>query len=113
MLLDDFGVGLLVVILCEAAALLTGIKIDRSFVEEIGESQQDRAIVAAIAGLAHGLGLHVVAEGWSRRNNWPSCATSAATRCRVSFVPPTTGGRHCPRLLAPGNTGGHGYHQLD
>lgn len=61
-LLDDFGVGYSSLSYVKQLHI-DGIKIDRSFVEEIGESQQDRAIVAAIAGLAHGLGLHVVAEG--------------------------------------------------
>ncbi|MBL8512569.1 MAG: EAL domain-containing protein [Betaproteobacteria bacterium] len=61
-LLDDFGVGYSSLSYVKQLHI-DGIKIDRSFVEEIGESRQDRAIVSAIAGLAHGLGLHVVAEG--------------------------------------------------
>ena len=61
-MLDDFGVGYSSLSYVKQLHI-DGIKIDRSFVEEIGESQQDRAIVSAIAGLAHGLGLHVVAEG--------------------------------------------------
>ena len=61
-LLDDFGVGYSSLSYVKQLHI-DGIKIDRSFVEEIGESRQDRAIVAAISGLAHGLGLRVVAEG--------------------------------------------------
>ncbi|MBU6442026.1 MAG: EAL domain-containing protein, partial [Betaproteobacteria bacterium] len=39
------------------------LKIDRSFVSGIEEQASDRAIVAAIVTMAHGLGLRVVAEG--------------------------------------------------
>jgi diguanylate cyclase (GGDEF)-like protein len=40
-----------------------GVKIDRSFVSELGHSDGDTAIVAAIVSLAAALGLDVVAEG--------------------------------------------------
>ena len=60
--LDDFGAGY--------ASLghlrdypVDGIKIDRSFVAELGRSDGDTAIVAAIVSLAAALGLDVVAEG--------------------------------------------------
>jgi EAL domain-containing protein (putative c-di-GMP-specific phosphodiesterase class I) len=39
------------------------IKIDRSFVSELGRSAQDAAIVTAVVTLAHDLGLVVTAEG--------------------------------------------------
>ncbi|MBV8529100.1 MAG: GGDEF domain-containing response regulator [Candidatus Dormibacteraeota bacterium] len=39
------------------------IKIDRSFVSELGRSAQDAAIITAIVTLAHDLGLVVTAEG--------------------------------------------------
>ena len=42
---------------------LDGIKIDRSFVERLGPSSRDQAIVAAVIRMAHTLGLSVVAEG--------------------------------------------------
>ena len=42
---------------------LDGIKIDRSFVERLGPSARDQAIVAAVIRMAHTLGLSVVAEG--------------------------------------------------
>ncbi len=39
------------------------LKIDRSFVERIGEDEEDGVLVAGIVGVAKGLGLRVVAEG--------------------------------------------------
>ena len=42
---------------------LTEIKIDRSFVMDIMNSENDAVIVKAIINLAHNLGLQVTAEG--------------------------------------------------
>jgi EAL domain-containing protein (putative c-di-GMP-specific phosphodiesterase class I) len=39
------------------------VKIDRSFVEQLGTDEQSATIVEAIIGLAHALDLAVVAEG--------------------------------------------------
>ena len=60
--LDDFGTGY------SSLAYLRQfgfdrLKIDRSFVQRIGESAADQAIVRSIVGLAHALNLAVTAEG--------------------------------------------------
>jgi diguanylate cyclase (GGDEF)-like protein/PAS domain S-box-containing protein len=59
---DHFGAGA-----SSLAALrrfpLDKLKIDRSFVTELPQDADSQAVVAAIAGLAHNLGLKVVAEG--------------------------------------------------
>jgi two-component system CheB/CheR fusion protein len=39
------------------------LKVDRSFVDGLGEEAEDTAIVSGITGLAHALGLKVIAEG--------------------------------------------------
>jgi diguanylate cyclase (GGDEF)-like protein/PAS domain S-box-containing protein len=62
LVLDDFGTGY-----SSLGHLrdypVDGVKIDRSFVSELGRSEGDTAIVAAIVSLAAALGLDVVAEG--------------------------------------------------
>ncbi len=60
--LDDFGVGY--ASLAHLRTLpLTELKIDRGFVQDVGNSPQDREVVRSLIGLAHGLGLRVTAEG--------------------------------------------------
>lgn len=60
--LDDFGTGYSSLSYIEAFPL-DRIKIDRSFVALLGQSERSLAIVRAVIGLAHGLGVPVLAEG--------------------------------------------------
>jgi diguanylate cyclase (GGDEF)-like protein len=62
--IDDFGTGYSsMTYLRDLPA--SGLKVDRSFVSRLGVDAEanDYAIVAAIIGLAHAVGLHTVAEG--------------------------------------------------
>ncbi|HSO99381.1 MAG TPA: EAL domain-containing protein [Solirubrobacteraceae bacterium] len=60
--LDDFGTGYST--LAHLRQLQTNIlKIDRSFVSQLGGESRDREIIAAVTGMAHALGMRVIAEG--------------------------------------------------
>ncbi|SDH20714.1 EAL domain-containing response regulator [Pelagibacterium luteolum] len=60
--IDDFGVGYSSLV--QLARLpYSELKIDRRFVADLAVSHESRAIVAAIIGMARGLGLRTVAEG--------------------------------------------------
>jgi len=59
--LDDFGTGYSALAYLQRFDL-TFLKIDRSFVSQLG-NQRDDAVVAAVIDLAHALELVVVAEG--------------------------------------------------
>jgi EAL domain-containing protein (putative c-di-GMP-specific phosphodiesterase class I) len=60
--LDDFGTGYSTLYHLQRLEVDI-LKIDRSFVEQIGGSDRDREIIGAITAMAHALGLSVVGEG--------------------------------------------------
>ncbi|MGY1774338.1 EAL domain-containing protein [Geodermatophilus sp. SYSU D00804] len=60
--IDDFGTGYSSLGRLQALPV-DGIKIDRSFVQQIGDGADDQPILTAMVTLAHCLGLEVTAEG--------------------------------------------------
>ena len=60
--LDDFGTGYSSLTHLRRFSL-DYVKIDKSFIDGLGQSQEDTAIVDHVIGLAHALGLEVIAEG--------------------------------------------------
>jgi EAL domain-containing protein (putative c-di-GMP-specific phosphodiesterase class I) len=72
-MIDDFGTG--------HSSLqrmrdipLDGLKIDRTFVDQLTENHQNRAIVQAIVDLAKNLGLTTIAEGVETAASWRALA---------------------------------------
>jgi EAL domain-containing protein (putative c-di-GMP-specific phosphodiesterase class I)/GGDEF domain-containing protein len=60
--IDDFGIGYSSILYLRQLPLHE-LKIDRVFVDAMSRSREDKEIVATLIQLAHGLDLHVVAEG--------------------------------------------------
>jgi EAL domain-containing protein (putative c-di-GMP-specific phosphodiesterase class I) len=59
---DDFGTGYSALSYLREFPVST-LKIDRSFINDITQSQSDRGLVEAIIAMAHGLHLKTIAEG--------------------------------------------------
>ena len=108
--LDNFGTGY--------ASLLTlrrlpfdEIKIDRSFVGDIGYDTDDAAIVHSTIDLAHSLGLRVVAEGVEDPATWSTlqgygCDEAQGWLVSKPLPPGEMGALLAERLPAPTATKG-------
>lgn len=65
--IDDFGTGYSSLNYLRELPVHT-VKIDYSFVSEIEHSKKGAALVSAIVGMAHGLGINIIAEGVENRH---------------------------------------------
>ena len=72
--IDDFGTGYSSLSYLHMFPLDT-LKIDRAFVNSMEESENSRRIVHSIAGLAHALGMNMVAEGIETKHQMDALRT--------------------------------------
>jgi EAL domain-containing protein (putative c-di-GMP-specific phosphodiesterase class I) len=78
--LDDFGTGYATLAVLRDMPFDI-LKIDRSFIQDVGIAGSDQIIVATIIGLAKRLGLKVTAEGVEHHSTW-----SALRRARCDRI---------------------------
>jgi diguanylate cyclase (GGDEF)-like protein len=83
--LDDFGTGYSSLSYLRSFPFDT-IKIDRSFVTELGKSDECMAIVRAIIGLAAGLHMHTTAEGVETEAQLTLLAASGCTELQGYLI---------------------------
>jgi len=87
LVVDDFGVGFASLAFLREAPL-AGFKIDRRFVTRMLSDERDFAIVSALATLARGLGLHVIAEGVETHEQSQRLASLQVTEQQGHFFSP-------------------------
>ena len=77
--IDDFGTGYSSLSYLKRFPV-DALKIDRSFVDGLGDDSQDTAIVQSIVALARSLGVGVTGEGIETRKQWQHLAASGCQR---------------------------------
>jgi EAL domain-containing protein (putative c-di-GMP-specific phosphodiesterase class I) len=97
--LDDFGTGFSSLSFVRQFSV-DMIKIDRSFVQGVTMNAEDRAIVAAVAGLANGLGLACVAEGVETKEQAIELRALGCALMQGHFTGPPADPAHIRALLA-------------
>ena len=79
--LDDFGTGYSSLSYLHKLPIDT-VKIDKSFIDRIGEDSDDREIVRTIIDLSHRLKLDVIAEGVETRAQWAALDSLGCERAQ-------------------------------
>lgn len=103
--IDDFGTGYSSLSYLKRFPL-DELKIDRSFVHRVDADPDNHAIVAAIIGMAHGLGLLVVAEGVETREELEVLRMRGCDECQGFLFSRPIAADCFTRLLAGGQAPG-------
>ena len=97
--LDDFGTGYSSLSYLQRLPI-SGVKIDRSFVEEIDTVERSREIVRSIVALAHVLGLTTTAEGIERAAQVDALTDLGVTYGQGFFFSPAIAVSHLADLAS-------------
>ena len=104
--IDDFGTGYSSILQLKRLPV-TALKIDRSFVSGLPDSELDRAIVRATVQLADALGATVTAEGVETPEQRDALIELGCTRAQGYFLSrPEPAPAFAARLLATMGSGG-------
>jgi EAL domain-containing protein (putative c-di-GMP-specific phosphodiesterase class I) len=98
--IDDFGTGYSSMSLMKKFPIDT-IKIDRSFVRDLAESAEDRAIATAIISMGKALGLTVIAEGVETSEQDTFLRGNACDEVQGYLFSKPVGAEEIPRLFDP------------
>ncbi|WP_413030880.1 putative bifunctional diguanylate cyclase/phosphodiesterase [Mycolicibacterium litorale] len=104
--IDDFGTGYSVLSLLKTLPVDT-LKIDRSFVQDLGSNAGDLAIVRAIIALAEAFGLELVAEGVETDIAVETLLHHGCHRAQGFLLSRPVPGAEMERLLAKGRVPVH------
>lgn len=100
--IDDFGTGYSSLNYLKRFPL-HALKIDQSFVRDIGEDSDDTSIVGAIIALAHNLCLEVVAEGVETAAQMEFLHSRQCDRCQGFLLSPPVPAESIQRMFLPEN----------
>jgi EAL domain-containing protein (putative c-di-GMP-specific phosphodiesterase class I) len=112
---DDFGIAYSSLAYLKRLPV-DALKIDRSFVQHMSADKTDAAIVRAIVGLGHELGLRVVAEGVEDGDTWDLLLDLGCDAAQGFYLSPPLPAEELTRTLAMGQTPWRprrGHHFLD
>lgn len=104
--IDDFGTGYSVLSLLKSLPVDT-LKIDKSFVQDLGANPGDLAIVRAIIALAEAFGLELVAEGVETEVGARTLLHHGCHRAQGFLLSRPVPGAEMERLLAGGRVAVH------
>ena len=83
--IDDFGTGYTSLSYIRHLPV-SGIKVDKSFIAQMSEVNDDAAIVRSIVDLGRNLGLRVVAEGIENRETWDLLADLGCNEAQGFYI---------------------------
>ncbi len=100
--IDDFGTGHSSLGRLKSLPI-DELKIDRSFIFDLNENEEDRTIVRSAIHLAHQMGLQVVAEGVETEDSWRQLRSMGCERAQGFLIAQPLPAREVPAWLATWN----------